>query len=225
MENIKVNNVIIGKQPENSENYQKFKETVKNKKINVIIVEVKDTDDTRNRIDAKTIGSGIDSSKNEISKINQYVYNNILYIEKNLYFQILWPDTKNVISGNALNNSSLVFKLNYINYSMLFMGDIEEVAEKQILKKYKNNLEILKADVLKIPHHGSNSSSTKEFIEAVKPKIALIGVGENNKFGHPNEQVIERLIDFGVQIYRTDKSGEISINVNKNGRFTVRKFI
>ena len=225
MENIKVKNVIIGKQPENSENYQKFKETVKNKKINVIIVEVKDTDDTRNRIDAKTIGSGIDSSKNEISKINQYVYNNILYIEKNLYFQILWPDTKNVISENALNNSSLVFKLNYINYSMLFMGDIEEVAEKQILKKYKNNLEILKADVLKIPHHGSNSSSTKEFIEAVRPKIALIGVGENNKFGHPNEQVIERLIDFGVQIYRTDKSGEISINVNKNGRFTVRKFI
>lgn len=225
MENIKVKNVIIGKQPENSENYQKFKETVKNKKINVIIVEVKDTDDTRNRIDAKTIGSGIDSSKNEISKINQYVYNNILYIEKNLYFQILWPDAKNVISENALNNSSLVFKLNYINYSMLFMGDIEEVAEKQILKKYKNNLEILKADVLKIPHHGSNSSSTKEFIEAVKPKIALIGVGENNKFGHPNEQVIERLIDFGVQIYRTDKSGEISINVNKNGRFTVRKFI
>ena len=225
MENIKVKNVIIGKQPENSENYQKFKETVKNKKINVIIVEVKDTDDTRNRIDVKTIGSGIDSSKNEISKINQYVYNNILYIEKNLYFQILWPDTKNVISENALNNSSLVFKLNYINYSMLFMGDIEEVAEKQILKKYKNNLEILKADVLKIPHHGSNSSSTKEFIEAVRPKIALIGVGENNKFGHPNEQVIERLIDFGVQIYRTDKTGEISINVNKNGSFKVRKFI
>ena len=76
---------------------------------------------------------------------------------------------------------------------MIFTGDIEEIAEKQILKEYKNNLQILKSNVLKVAHHGSKTSSSEEFIEAVKPKIALIGVGENNTFGHPNDNVLNRL--------------------------------
>lgn len=75
---------------------------------------------------------------------------------------------------------------------MLFTGDIEEVAEKQIILNYKNS-KILNSTVLKVAHHGSKTSSIKEFLELVKPKIALIGVGENNKFGHPNEDVINRL--------------------------------
>ena len=76
---------------------------------------------------------------------------------------------------------------------MLFTGDIEEIAERKILNNYKSNLSVLKATVLKVGHHGSKTSSIQEFIEAVKPKIALIGVGENNKFAHPNDDVIERL--------------------------------
>ena len=76
---------------------------------------------------------------------------------------------------------------------MLFTGDIEEIAEKQILKEHKNKLNILDSTILKVGHHGSKTSSTKEFIEEIKPKIALIGVGKNNKFGHPNDEVIERL--------------------------------
>lgn len=75
---------------------------------------------------------------------------------------------------------------------MLFTGDIEEIAEKQILEEYKN-LNILKSTILKVGHHGSKTSSSQSFLEAVKPKIALIGVGENNTFGHPNDVVIERL--------------------------------
>ena len=80
----------------------------------------------------------------------------------------------------------------YKNFGMLFTGDIEEIAEKQILKEYKN-LRVLDADILKVAHHGSKTSSTQEFIQRVTPEIALIGVGKNNKFGHPNDGVIERL--------------------------------
>lgn len=80
----------------------------------------------------------------------------------------------------------------YKNFDMLFTGDIEEIAEKQILKEYKDS-KVLDADILKVAHHGSKTSSTLEFIQRVRPEIALIGVGKNNKFGHPNDGVLERL--------------------------------
>ena len=107
---------------------------------------------------------------------------------------------------------------------MLFTGDIEDIAEKEIMQEYKNNLEIINSNVLKVGHHGSKTSSTQEFIMSVKPKIALIGVGENNKFGHPNIDVIERMLKIGIKIFRTDINGEIDIQVKKDGKiFTVQK--
>lgn len=75
---------------------------------------------------------------------------------------------------------------------MLLTGDIEKIAEEQILDEYKN-VNILKSTILKIAHHGSKTSSTKRFLERVKPRIALIGVGKNNTFGHPSDSVIKRL--------------------------------
>ena len=116
-----------------------------------------------------------------------------LKIEKDLYFDILWPNNSKPILENTLNNNSIVCKLCYKNFSMFFTGDIEKVAEKQILEEYKNTLEIFSVNILKVGHHGSKTSSIQEFIEVVKPKIALIGVGKNNKFGHPNVEVLERL--------------------------------
>ncbi|HBC85217.1 MAG TPA: hypothetical protein DCZ30_07515 [Clostridiales bacterium] len=83
-------------------------------------------------------------------------------------------------------------KLNYNNFSILLTGDIEKIAEEQILSEYKN-MNILKSTVLKIGHHGSKTSSTERFLEKVNPKIALIGVGKDNTFGHPSNSVIERL--------------------------------
>ena len=117
----------------------------------------------------------------------------IINIEQNLKIRVLFPE-KNLIGDNILNNNSLVFKMEYKEFQMLFTGDIEEIAEKKILSKYKNT-NILKATVLKVAHHGSKTSSITDFIDAVNPQIALIGVGENNKFGHPNEVVLERLMD------------------------------
>ena len=110
-------------------------------------------------------------------------------------FHILWP-TENQIEENMLNNNAMVMKLQYKSFSMLFTGDIEEVAEKKILSVYSDNLDSLKATVLKVAHHGSKSSSTEKFLKAVNSKVAIIGVGENNMFGHPSNVVLERLQSF-----------------------------
>ena len=188
MEKIKVNNVIIGKQNESSDNYEKFKKIVKNKKIRV--VEMGD----------------------------------ILKIEDELYFEVLWPMTNKMISENSINNNSLVCKMNYKKNSILFTGDIEEIAEKKILELYSKNLGILRADILKVGHHGSKTSSSLEFINAINPKYALIGVGKDNKFGHPSNIIINRLENKNVNILRTDQNGEISIFI-KNKKMRIKKFI
>ena len=127
--------------------------------------------------------------------------------------EILYPDSK-VINENIKNNNAIVCKFIWRDFSMLFTGDIEEIAEKKLLKLYETNSEELKCTVLKIAHHGSKTSSTKDFLEAASPKIALIGVGKNNNFGHPNDGVIQRLNDINCKIYRTDKDGEITIKNN-----------
>ena len=117
-------------------------------------------------------------------------------IEKNLYFDILWPNNSKLISENGLNNNSIVCNLHYKNFSMLFTGDIEAEAEKEILQEYKNNLKALDSSILKVAHHGSKTSTTEEFLKVVSPKFALIGVGKNNTFGHPNDEVLVRLEKF-----------------------------
>lgn len=113
-------------------------------------------------------------------------------IDEDLYFDVLWPDSKNIITDNILNNNSLVFKLNYKKFSIIFTGDIEMEAENEVVKLYSNT-NILNSTILKVAHHGSKTSSIMEFLELVKPEFALIGVGKNNKFRHPNNEIIERL--------------------------------
>lgn len=139
----------------------------------------------------------------------------VINIEKEIRLRVLWPDSKNKINENVLNNNSLVCKLEYKNFSIMLTGDIEEIAEKAILAKYKRNVKILKSNILKVAHHGSKSSSTEDFIKAVMPEIALIGVGKDNSFGHPSDGTIERLNKIKCKILRTDKMGEIELFVNK----------
>lgn len=177
---LKVGTVIIGKQYEISENYNKFKEIVKEKNIKVQVVEAGDK----------------------------------IKIEKNIDLDILWPSSNSMISENAINNNSLVCKLNYKKFSILFTGDIEKAAEDKIVSKYMSNKNCLNSTVLKVAHHGSKTSSVIDFLNAVNPKYALIGVGENNKFGHPADSTIKNLQEKNIKIYRTDKMGEISIKTN-----------
>ena len=157
LEELNVKQVLIPKQVEYSENYNKFLDIIKKRNIKV-----------------KIVGEG-----------------NTINLDKNTYIDILWPEEKQ-ITDNVLNNNSMIVRLCYKNFKMLFTGDIEEIAEQKLLQKYENT-EKLTADILKVAHHGSKSSSIAEFLEKVNPKIAVIGVGKNNKFGHPNAGVLDRL--------------------------------
>ena len=154
---------------------------------------------------------------NKKIKVIKAIKGDKIRVEKNTYIEILWPETEQ-IKENILNNNSIVAKITYGKFSLLCTGDIEEIAEKEIVNLYKNKL---KSTVLKVAHHGSKSSSIQEFLDKVQPKVALIGVGEKNTFGHPNDGVIKRLQDIKTLVYRTDLNGEITINVNKIGKYKV----
>ena len=153
-----------------------------------------------------------------IAKNDDYIQ-----IDKYSYLEILFPEDE-LIKDNVLNNNSVVAKFHYENFSMLFTGDIEEVAENRICEMYEDTNK-LNATILKVAHHGSKTSSTQSFLELVNPKIAFIGVGANNNFGHPNDEVIERLKQYTNLIYRTDECGEISIIVNRRGRIKLNRYI
>ncbi len=140
-------------------------------------------------------------------------------IENNLYFDILWPKEEQ-ITENKINNNAIVMKLVYNRFSCLFTGDIEKVAEEEIVKTYKEE-KILQSDILKVAHHGSKTSTTEEFLKLVNPKVCLIGVGKNNLFGHPSDEVIKRLESSNIEIYRTDINAEIEISINNKGKYFI----
>ena len=104
-----------------------------------------------------------------------------------------------------LNNTSIVIKLTFGNNSFIFEGDAEDVSEKEMLSKGLN----VSADVLKVGHHGSNSSTTEAFLNKVNPKYAVISVGMDNSYGHPQKSTMEKLKDKGIKVYRTDENGTI----------------
>lgn len=110
-------------------------------------------------------------------------------------------------SYDELNNYSAVLKIAYGNTAFLFTGDAETVSEEEMLSAGYN----LKADVLKVGHHGSASSTSAAFLKAVAPKYAVISVGKGNDYGHPDPRVLERLQRAGVKIYRTDEHGTVII--------------
>ena len=110
---------------------------------------------------------------------------------------------------NDPNEMSVVLKSTYGETSVMFTGDAEKESEEAILKTWKASE--LKCDVLKVGHHGSSTSTTKEFLEAVDPTIAVISCGEGNKYGHPHKETIEKLEGAGVTILRTDLLGHIVI--------------
>lgn len=105
---------------------------------------------------------------------------------------------------NETNNASIVIKLEYGDNSFMFTGDAEELSEQEIL-----SLGNLQAEVLKVGHHGSSSSTTDEFLNEVNPTYAVISVGLNNSYGHPHEEVLERLNNRNIEILRTDEVGTI----------------
>lgn len=109
--------------------------------------------------------------------------------------------------GNNLNNWSIGIKVSNGKHSFVMCGDAEREAEEDILATKLD----LSADVLKLSHHGSDTSSTKEFMKAVNPKYAVISVGKGNTYGHPSKSTIKMLKDNKIEYFRTDKQGTIVI--------------
>ena len=137
-------------------------------------------------------------------KINIVSGQQILNIGKHFQITFLHPIDDRIQTN--VNNASVVFKLQHGQNSFLFPGDVEEEAEAVLVETYRDEL---KADVLKVPHHGSKTSSTQEFLNLVQPKLAVIQVSADNSYGHPSPRVLWRYK--GVQIFRTDQEGTIEL--------------
>lgn len=119
--------------------------------------------------------------------------------------EVLWPPADEPI-GKIPNNSSLVMRLADGRTHFLLTGDIEKQTEEELVAER----EPLGADFLKVPHHGSKTSSTQAFLEAVAPHFAVVSVGESNAFGHPAPEIVERYRDDGIRLLRTDRDGAIT---------------
>ena len=111
------------------------------------------------------------------------------------------------LGSSNMNNTSIICKITFGNTSFLFTGDAEREEEQNIIEQGCN----LKADVLKVGHHGSETSTSYVFLREVMPKYSVISVGKKNSYGHPSETVLSRLSDEGSEVYRTDLNGDIII--------------
>lgn len=125
-----------------------------------------------------------------------------LDLGENAKLQMLAPNADNY---SDLNNYSAVVKLTFGNNKFLFMGDAEKLSEKEILD---NNFDV-SCDVLKVGHHGSSSSSSKEFLDKTSPKSVVISVGKNNDYGHPHKETLTEFKKRNYTIYRTDIDGTV----------------
>ncbi len=113
-----------------------------------------------------------------------------------------------ILDKNNLNLSSIITRITFGNTSFLFMGDAE--TENEETRTWP------KTDVLKVGHHGSDTSSSEEFLKQISPKIAVISVGKDNDYGHPSDETIKKLQNLGATIYRTDELGTIELVSNGN---------
>lgn len=121
--------------------------------------------------------------------------------------QVLWPEARNDERSPSRNNDSVVLRFNYGESVILFTGDVEREAELAMLA---HGLD-LRSNIVKVAHHGSKTSSIEQFVEATRPKLAIISVGRSSIFGHPNKDVVERWRASGAQVMTTGEKGTISV--------------
>jgi len=132
------------------------------------------------------------------------------------YFEILYPFQS--LEGreiSAMNDTSIVMMLNTDKEKILFTGDISKKIEHLLIEEGTS----LKADILKVPHHGSKTSSSEEFLETARPDLAIISVGRDNPYGHPSPVVLARYEEFGIKVLQTSKEKDICLIQKKNEPF------
>lgn len=156
--------------------------------------------------------------------INDY---QVIPIDEDINMYILSPTNLKIDkyfnyehSSEDLNKNSIVFILKYMDYKMLFTGDIDSDVEKTLIDKY--NIENL--TFLKVAHHGSKYSSSDEFLSVVNPKIASISCGYKNRYGHPHQETLNRFKKYHSLVYRTDYNGTMIFYFDKEGIFTKNKY-
>ncbi|MCP4050593.1 MAG: DNA internalization-related competence protein ComEC/Rec2 [bacterium] len=172
-------------------------------------------------------GNYIRSCSNYYNTVSKYGYERIraeaaqvINLGKNIKLTIFYPFNKpssenshNYFHDNE-NNNSIVAKLSYKEIDFLFAGDLEAVKEDVLVEVYRSMLE---SEVLKVSHHGSRTSSSRGFLNEVRPLFAVISVGKNNRFYHPSKSVVKRLENRGVKILRTDRQGAIEFITDGTG--------
>lgn len=136
-------------------------------------------------------------------------------IGKDLVLDVIYPFSGQGLIGQEMhnkNNASITIILRKLDGTplMLFSGDAEEEQEREILMTGQET----EVDVMKLGHHGSRTSSTPRFLRAVQPEIAIVSAGIDNQFKHPHPETLEKMKDFGVELYRTDLNGGVQITFN-----------
>ena len=190
---IKTIDIIIATHPD-SDHIGSLDNIIKKFNVNSIYMPEQSTD-------SEAYQNLINSCTDKNLSIQHLYKNDVLNIDNNINIYVLSPS----YIQEESNLNSIVFKLTFNDNSFLFMGDAEEENEKEILHSFKlNNI-----NFIKIGHHGSNSSSSLEFIKKISPDIAAISCGYKNQYGHPHREVINNLKQNHVSIYRTDRIGEI----------------
>jgi competence protein ComEC len=137
----------------------------------------------------------------------------VLDLGRGVFLETLFPDRD--VSSFSTNDGSIVARLVYDDVSILLTGDATEKTEKLVLEN--NLIDKIDSDILKVPHHGSKSSSSYHFIEAVSPEYVLVSLGEDNKYGHPHQEVLNRFEEFGIKVLRTDEKGTIILKSDGKG--------
>jgi competence protein ComEC len=130
---------------------------------------------------------------------------------------VLWPPAG---GEQSTNNDSIVLRLRFGERSILMTGDIEREAERALTASQQD----LRADVVKVPHHGSKTSSTDDFVHATGPRLAIISVGRNSMFGHPHQEVVQRWLANGATVLTTGECGTITITTNGHD-LSLKEFI
>ena len=152
----------------------------------------------------------IETANDRGVKVVQITKPMIIKSEDGMIFKILFP-VKNMDNTTESNDASVVTQVEYGSTKFLLTGDLPISGEIFLTKKYG---EILKSDVLKLGHHGSDTSTSPEFLQIVQPEVAIVSAGKNNSFGHPHKSVLDLLDKFGIKVLRTDELGTINMYTN-----------
>ncbi|XZK76248.1 ComEC/Rec2 family competence protein [Clostridium perfringens] len=163
----------------------------------------------------KTYENLVKAVKDEGLKTKELKGGMVIDLGEGAKFEVFTPQKSEY---EELNDYSPIMKLSFGDTSYLFTGDAEKLAEEEALAKYKTSLD---SDVIKFGHHGSSSSSSTAFIEAVSPKYGIISCAKDNKYGHPHRETLDIIKKYNIKTFRTDTDGEIiltsdgkSINFN-----------